>query len=102
MSIDSSTIYTFFLFGDTSTMYTHFVSLNPNNGNTIGTRYISNIGCTFIDGAALISSTLTISMRCPSDSVLAVVDLSTNSFNYRKFSTGDYILGTTKDPNSSR
>ena len=102
MSSDSSKMYTIFLFGDTSTMYTHFVSLNSSNGNTIGTRYISNGGWAFIDGATLISNSLIITMRCPTDSEMIVVDLNSNSFTYRKFSTGDFILGLVKDPNYSR
>ena len=102
MSSDNSTLYSIFLFGDTSTMYSHFVSLNVSSGNTVGTRYISNVGWIFIDGSTLISNSLIITMRCPSDSELIVVDLNSNSFTYRKFSTGDFILGLLKDPNYSR
>ena len=40
MSSDGSVMYTFFLYGDTASMYAHFVSLNPNSGGVIGTRYI--------------------------------------------------------------
>ena len=102
MSSDNSIIYSVFLFGDTSNMYSHFVSINSNNGIITGTRYISSVGCIFIDGASLFSNYLTISMRCPSDSEIIVVDLSTNIFNYRQFSAGEFLLNTVKDPSYLR
>ena len=100
-SNDGSVMYTFFLYGDTAAMYVHFVSLNSSSGALVGTRYILSTTCTFIDSVVLIDNYLAVSMRCVVP-IFIVFNLSTNSFSYMRYSSGDYLLGFVKDPNYSR
>ena len=75
LSDDSTTLYAFFLYGPSSSIYSHFASLNSTNGNIVGTRYFSSAVWSYTDAFALIDNYLVASVRCPSDSNLIIMNI---------------------------
>ena len=82
LSQDSSLIYSFFSYGDPSFWY--FVKFNASDGNVIGSKYKSNLGCPWLIGSAqngyyLVASTFSTS------AVLLFYNTITSTFSWKDY-----------------
>ena len=82
MSKDKSTIYSFFVFGNTT--YLYFANFNITNGSLIGSRYKSSVSWSEVDGIALNGNFLIASSMCSSASLI-VFDVSLLNFKAYTF-----------------
>ena len=85
LNSDHTIMNILFLYGDSSTMFAHFWSLSTSSGSTIGSRYISSLGWTFIESITQINNYLIASIRTTDEDQLVVFDTTSSSFVYRKF-----------------
>ena len=63
LSSDSSTIYSFFIYG--STQYAYFASFLVSDGTVTGTRYKSSISWGYVFGSALSGGYVIATVSCP-------------------------------------
>ena len=107
LSSDGQLLFALFLYGDSSSMFTHLAVINSTNGSVVGTRYILNTSSTFIDAFIQFDIYLVASIRLPSGNLIAVFNINLSqiqisTISFFSSSSLSFILGLAKDPNYSR
>ena len=100
LSSDGSKIYSFFLFGSSSTtLYLYFCGLSVSDGSVATTRYKSSTTATNVFGSALNGDYVIATTWNPSS--LVMYSISSSKFKI-KFFYGTYLYGWEVEPSSGR
>ena len=100
LSSDGSTIYSFFLFGpSSSTLYIYFCGLSVSDGSVLTARYKSSATAANVYGSALngdyvVATTISFTS-------LVMYSISSSTFTIKSFS-GSYLFEWAVEPSSSR
>ena len=97
ISSDSSTIYSFFVFG--STHYLYFVTLSASNGSVTSARYKSNIYIYCLFSSALNADYAIAITYLPTS--LIIYKISSSIFTIKNFS-GTILYGCGVEPSTGR
>ena len=103
LSSDGSKIYSFFIFGSSSTTkYLYFCGLSVSDGNVATTRYRSSIFVNQVWGSAVNGDYVVATSYFSSISVsLVMYSISSATFTIKFFSS-NYLLGWAVEPSSGR
>ena len=93
----SSSIYSFFTYGDTRYLY---LAIFPMGGSDVTTRYKSSSNWDYVYGSAVSGNNIIVSAQC-SGSKLIVYNLATNAFTINAFN-GQELFGCALEQSSSR
>ena len=85
----SSSIYSFFPYGGTSS-YVYMVVISLSNGS-VNSRYKSSVGCSYVWGSGVSGDFIAVSMYCHTYLYLLMFNRAANVFIVKTF-TGSFLL----------